>query len=284
MSLQPLTKTKCFGGSQETYEHASVSLGCTMRFSIFLPEASSEKPLPVFYWLSGLTCTDENFTVKAGAQKYAAEHQVIVVAPDTSPRGLNLPGEDDSWDFGTGAGFYVNATRAPFDKNYRMYDYIVQELPDLIEKHFPVIPDCRSICGHSMGGHGALVIGLKNLDRYAAFSAFAPICAPSQCPWGEKAFTGYLGEDREAWQAYDTCYLLSQMDHVPKFLVHQGTADSFLENQLMPQKLLDTCKAKGHPLTLRMEPGYDHSYFFIATFIGEHIATHAKLLWEKAHG
>jgi len=276
--LERLSSAKSFGGMTAVYSHDSETCGCPMRFSIFLPEGSANQKLPVLYWLSGLTCTEDNFTTKAGAQRFAAQHNLILVAPDTSPRGLNLPGEDESWDFGTGAGFYLNATQDPYASHYRMYDYIVEELPKVIESQFPAHPQKRSIFGHSMGGHGALVIALRNRDRYRSVSAFAPICAPSQCPWGEKAFTGYLGPDRDSWLPYDTCHLLSQMDDAPKLFIDQGLADNFLENQLMPDKLEAVCRERGHQLVLRRQPGYDHSYYFIATFIGDHFAHHAAAL------
>lgn len=270
--------SKCFGGKVATFQHPSVVCGCDMQFSLFLPKEADSQPLPVLFWLSGLTCTDQNFTTKAGTQRYAAQHKVILVAPDTSPRGLGLPGEDDSWDFGTGAGFYLNATQAPFAGHYRMYDYITQELPELIAKHFPVKTDAMSILGHSMGGHGALVIGLRNPETFRAISAFAPICAPSTCPWGHKAFTGYLGDNRDLWLDYDATHLLSKHRHPAPILIDQGLEDSFLPNQLMPEKFEAAAKQYGQELILRQHQGYDHSYYFIASFIGEHIAHHAQIL------
>lgn len=271
-------KHKCAGGWVQYYEHDSTSCGVPMRFSVFLPPAAFKRPVPVLYWLSGLTCTEENFMAKAGAQTYAADHGLMLVAPDTSPRGLNLPGEDDGYDFGSGAGFYVNATQAPWSTNYRMYDYVVDELPALIKTHFQVIPDRESIFGHSMGGHGALVIALRNPGRYRSVSAFAPICAPMRCPWGEKAFTGYLGDDRAAWAEYDACELLTKSKHSLPLLVEQGSDDNFLAEQLHPQYLEEVCHRQGHTLDLRRRVGYDHSYYFIHTFIGEHIAYHAHAL------
>ena len=276
--MKQVSSAKCFGGTTATYEHPSAACQSQMRFSIYLPQASKEKALPVVYWLSGLTCTEENFTVKAGAQRYATEHNLIIVAPDTSPRGLNLPGENESWDFGTGAGFYLNATQPPFAGYYNMYDYIVSELPSLIEHHFPAVTHRRGIFGHSMGGHGALVIGLRNQDRFQSISGFAPICAPSKCPWGQKAFHGYLGNNPSAWLPYDASHLLSTLDHAPHLLIDQGEDDPFLDRELLPKELEQACKKSGHSLTLRRHAGYDHSYFFIATFMGDHMAHHAGIL------
>ncbi|HAA54075.1 MAG TPA: S-formylglutathione hydrolase [Myxococcales bacterium] len=281
MSIPAPTQTSkniCFGGSVEFYEHDSEACKCKMSFSVFVPPQAQEGPVPVLYWLSGLTCTATNFTTKAGAQRYAAEHGLLLVAPDTSPRGLNLPGEDDNWDFGTGAGFYLNATQEPWQGHYNMEDYITKELPALINEHFPVLADRASVFGHSMGGHGALVLSLRHPELYRSVSAFSPICAPTQCPWGEKAFSGYLGDDKEAWKAHDTCELLANTDNALPMLVDQGTSDGFLEEQLKPQLLEAVCKEKGHSLTLRMQEGYDHSYYFIASFIEDHIKHHAKAL------
>lgn len=233
----------------------------------------------MLWWLSGLTCTEENFTFKAGAQRLAAEHGLVLVAPDTSPRGVDIPGEDDAYDFGSGAGFYLDATRAPWAKNYRMYSYVTQELPELVFKHFPVRPDAQGIFGHSMGGHGALVIALGNPGVYRSVSAFAPIVAPSQVPWGTKAFAGYLGDDREAWKRYDATELVKSGARINgTILIDQGTKDQFLEAQLRPELFAEACRAAGQPLELRMRQGYDHSYYFIATFVGEHVAHHAKAL------
>jgi len=266
----------CFGGSQDVYEHASSSLGCTMRFAVYLPPQAETQKLPVLYWLSGLTCTEQNFITKAGAQRYAAEHGVILVAPDTSPRGDDVA-DADGYDLGKGAGFYVNATQAPWSAHYRMYDYIVDELPALIEANFQVT-EARGISGHSMGGHGALTIALKNPGRYRSVSAFSPIVAPSQVPWGEKAFAAYLGEDRAAWKAHDTVELVKLAHERLPLLIDQGEADEFLHTQLKPELLQAAAERAGHPLALRMQPGYDHSYYFIASFIGDHIAHHAKAL------
>ena len=267
---------KTAGGWTRFYRHDSEVTGTEMRFSVFEPPGTAAAP--VLYWLSGLTCTEENFMIKAGAQRLAAEHGLMLVAPDTSPRGLDLPGEHHSWDFGSGAGFYVNATREPWSAHYRMYDYVVEELPALVTRHFPVAEGRAGIFGHSMGGHGALVIGLRNPDRYASISAFAPICAPSRCPWGEKAFGNYLGPDRQAWLRYDACGLLEQLERAPRLLIDQGGADNFLEEQLKPQLLEEVCRRKGHELQLRIQPGYDHSYYFIASFMEDHLAHHARSL------
>lgn len=278
MTLETISESRCFGGVQGVYSHAAKTTGCTMRFSVFRPPQAEAGPVPVLYWLSGLTCTEENFTVKAGAQRHAAEHGVIVVAPDTSPRGVDLAGEDDSYDFGSGAGFYVDATEAPWSAHYRMYSYVTQELPKLILANFPGDAARQGVFGHSMGGHGALVCALRNPETYKSVSAFAPIVAPTRVPWGEKAFSGYLGADRESWSRYDSCELIRDGARAPDILVDQGTADGFLEEQLRPELLRESCEAAGQGLTLRLQDGYDHSYYFIATFIGDHIAHHARTL------
>ncbi|MEM7209963.1 MAG: S-formylglutathione hydrolase [Pseudomonadota bacterium] len=259
-----------------TYEHMSASNHCTMRFSVFLPPQAEHGKVPALYFLSGLTCTDENFMVKAGAQVHAAEHGVALIAPDTSPRGDEVPDDPDAYDYGKGAGFYVNATEEPMATHYHMYDYVVDELPALIESELP-IRDARSVTGHSMGGHGALIVALKNPGKYRSVSAFAPICAPTQCPWGEKIFNGYLGSV-EAGAEYDATRLVSQAQEKLTLLIDQGDDDEFLIEQLKPQLLEAACQEHDHPLELRMRSGYDHSYFFIQTFIGEHIAHHAKAL------
>lgn len=276
MTLERIEHRACFGGWQDVYEHASTTLGCTMRFAVYLPAQADTAKLPVLYWLSGLTCNEQNFITKAGAQRYAAEHGVILVAPDTSPRGDDVA-DADGYDLGKGAGFYVDATQAPWATHYRMYDYVVNELPALIEAQFPVT-GARAISGHSMGGHGALVIALKNPGRYRSVSAFSPIVAPSQVPWGEKAFGAYLGDDRAAWRAFDATALVETATERLPLLIDQGDADEFLESQLKPQLLKAACEAAGHPIELRMQAGYDHSYYFIQSFIGEHIAHHAKAL------
>jgi S-formylglutathione hydrolase len=277
--IEHLARVRLFGGWQETIRHASEACASPMRFAIYLPPQAQERPVPVLYWLSGLTCTEENFTVKAGAQHYAAEAGIALVAPDTSPRGLGLPGEDESYDFGSGAGFYVNATVEPWSRHYRMYDYATRELPSLIEKHFPVIPGRKSISGHSMGGHGALVAALREPGEYRSVSAFAPIVAPMHVPWGQKAFRGYLGEDRRTWEAYDACALVESGGSRIPLRVDQGDADPYLAEQLQPERLERACAARGHPLDLRMRGGYDHSYHFIATFIGEHVRYHGDALY-----
>jgi S-formylglutathione hydrolase len=279
VSLATVAEHRCFGGVQGFYTHDAETTGCTMRFSLYKPPQAAKGPVPVLWWLSGLTCTEENFTVKAGAQRYAAEHGVMIVAPDTSPRGLWIPGENDSYDFGSGAGFYVDATQAPWSAHYRMYSYVVQELPELVFAQFPARRDAQGIFGHSMGGHGALVIALRNPQTYRSLSAFAPIVAPSQVPWGIKAFTGYLGDDRAAWKDYDASELVKAgARFAGTILIDQGTADPFLEEQLRPGVFADACRAADQPFDLRLRDGHDHSYYFIATFIGDHIRHHAALL------
>ena len=250
-----------------------------MQFAVYQPPQAADGPVPVLWYLSGLTCTEENFTVKAGAQRYAAEHGMMLVAPDTSPRGANIAGEDDSYDFGSGAGFYVNATEAPWSSNYRMYDYIVHELQVLIMQQFPADATRQGITGHSMGGHGALTLGLRNSNLYRSISAFSPICAPSQCPWGDKALGGYLGADKESWKAHDATELIktgARSGH--RILIDQGDADQFLHDQLKPELFQAACNNAGQAVEIRMQPGYDHSYYFISSFIGDHIAFHANCL------
>jgi len=276
--VETVSEVRCFGGVQGVYRHAAKATGCPMEFAVYLPPQAASGPVPVLTWLSGLTCTWENFTVKAGAQRYAAEHGLALVAPDTSPRGLDLPGEHVDWDFGSGAGFYVDATQAPWADHYRMYSYVNEELPALVHARFPLDPDRQGLFGHSMGGHGALVLALRNPDRYRSVSAFAPIVAPTRCPWGEKAFSNYLGADRAAWRRYDACALLAESDWRRPIRVDQGTADGFLEVQLKPELLREACAAAGVPLELHLREGYDHSYYFIASFVGEHIAHHARAL------
>ena len=276
MTLERIEHRACFGGWQDVWEHDSSTLGCRMRFGVYLPPQAADGPVPVLYWLSGLTCNEQNFITKAGAQRYAAEHGIALVCPDTSPRGEGVA-DAESYDLGQGAGFYVNATQPPWAAHYRMHDYVVDELPALVEAHFPVT-DARAISGHSMGGHGALVLALRNPGRYRSVSAFSPIVAPSLVPWGQKAFAAYLGEDRDAWDAYDATVLVASASERLSILVDQGDADEFLAGQLQPWRLQAAADATGHPLTLRMQPGYDHSYYFIASFIGEHIAHHAAAL------
>jgi len=276
--MKEIKKIKEFGGWLKRYTHFSNSCNCEMTFSVYLPPGTESEPVPVVYWLSGLTCTDDNFRTKAGAQRYAAELGLILVIPDTSPRGEDVPDAKERYDLGKGAGFYINATQMPWKKHYQMYDYIVKELPSLIEQHFPVIPDKKSIFGHSMGGHGALICALKNAEAYQSVSAFAPICHPTDCSWGQGIFQTYLGKDEKTWAAYDACILINQGAKQLPVLIDQGTDDEFLAEQLNTEQLIDVCKAKNFSADIRMQAGYDHSYHFIATFIGEHLAFHAKHL------
>jgi S-formylglutathione hydrolase len=249
-----------------------------MRFAVYQPPQAASKPVPVLYFLSGLTCTEENFIIKAGVQKYAAEYGLMLVVPDTSPRNTGTPGEDDEGDLGTGAGFYVNATAEPWRSHYQMYSYVVDELPALIAQHFPAVTEKQGIFGHSMGGHGALVCALRNPNRYLSVSAFAPIVAPMRCPWGQKALSNYLGSDKEAWRLYDATELVRTSPFPRPILIDQGTSDRFLVEQLQPELFQQACAEVGQPLTLRMQEGYDHSYYFIATFIEDHIRHHAATL------
>lgn len=267
-----------FGGRQEVWKHSSKTLGCDMKVAVYLPEqALHGQTCPVLYWLSGLTCSEQNFITKAGAQAHAARHGLIVVAPDTSPRGTTVA-DDAAYDLGQGAGFYVNAKQAPWAGHYRMHDYVAEELPALIEQHFAA-SDARGIFGHSMGGHGALITALRHPGRYRSVSAFSPIVAPSQVPWGQKAFSAYLGSDREEWRAWDAVELITATRQAKlPLLVDQGDADEFLTTQLQPELLQAACEASRHPLTLRMQPGYDHSYYFIASFLGDHFDHHARYL------
>lgn len=269
-------KRASFGGWQEVYQHDSATLHCKMNFAIYLPPQAEKQKLPVLYWLSGLSCTEQNFITKAGAQQYAAEHGIIIVAPDTSPRGETIA-DDANYDLGQGAGFYVNAQVEPWAAHYQMYDYIVSELPELIDASFPTNGN-RAISGHSMGGHGALMIALRNPALYKSVSAFSPIVAPSQVPWGEKALTAYLGQDRSQWKLYDTVELINSGTSKLPLLVEQGLGDEFFEKQLCTHLLSEACDKAGHPVTVNLRAGYDHSYYFIASFIGEHIAYHAKAL------
>ncbi|SJL82646.1 S-formylglutathione hydrolase [Vibrio palustris] len=279
MDLTNVSQAKVFNGWHKQYQHTSSVLHCDMRFAIFLPpHASAAQPVPVLYWLSGLTCTDENFMQKAAAFQKAAELGIAIVAPDTSPRGEAVPDDvDQSYDFGLGAGFYLNATQEPWKTHYQMYSYVVDELPGLIEANFPVTSK-RSVAGHSMGGHGALTIGIKNPEKYASISAFSPICHPSIVPWGEKAFRHYLGEDKALWKEYDAVELIKAHNVTTPILVDQGDADGFLDDQLKPETLQQAAKENNVPLELRIQPGYDHSYFFIQTFINDHLAFHASQL------
>jgi len=280
-ALKKRKENKVHGGIVTQYEHASTSTKTQMVFSVFLPPAPSTEKVPALYYLSGLTCTDQNFITKAGPYAAAAANGIALIAPDTSPRGANIDGEDTDWDFGTGAGFYVDATEEKWKNNYNMYTYITKELPALIEANLP-ISSIKSITGHSMGGHGSLICYLKNPGMYKSCSAFAPICNPIECPWGKKAFGGYLGDDDKTWEAYDaTCLVNTLQSELPQaeILIDQGTSDTFLEQkQLLPDNFVSACKQKNVPVNLRMKEGYDHSYFFIHTFIEDHIQHHAKYL------
>ena len=278
MTLTTVSRSRSFGGVQGVYSHASTQTRCEMRFGLYLPPAALRDGVrvPLLYWLSGLTCTEENFITKAGAQRVAAELGIAIAAPDTSPRGIELPGDRESYDFGVGAGYYVDATQPPWSSAYRMYSYVAEELPALLCSEFPVDPTRVGIFGHSMGGHGALVIALRNPGVYRSVSAFAPIASTSRSPWGEKALSRYLGEDRASWRDYDAAVLVRERGWPgPAILVDQGTSDAFLETQLKPQLLQEACAEAGVPLRLRMQEGYDHSYYFIATFIEDHLRFHA---------
>jgi len=278
MSLETVSENSCFDGIQGVYSHQSSETGTTMRFAAFTPAAANDGPVPVLWYLSGLTCTEENFTVKAGAQRLAAELGVMVIAPDTSPRGANIDGEDESYDFGSGAGFYVDALVKPWSDHYRMYSYITEELPSIIFSEFNADEFAQSIFGHSMGGHGALTIALKNPDRFKSVSAFSPIVAPTQCPWGHKALGGYLGEDKSEWVKYDATELVTAGHRCGPILIDQGTADEFMEGQLKPELFLHACDKAGQALELRYQEGYDHSYYFISTFMEDHMRFHAEHL------
>jgi S-formylglutathione hydrolase len=276
-TLTTISQQLCFEGTQGVYSHHSAETGTTMRFGVFLPPQASHGSVPVLYWLSGLTCTEENFITKAGAQRVAAELGVAIVTPDTSPRGLDIPGIAASYDFGSGAGFYVDATQAPWAQNFRMDAYVSKELPEAINANFPVDPTRVGIFGHSMGGHGALVLALRNPQLYQSVSAFAPISSPMHCPWGEKALTGYLGTDRKAWLPYDACALVEARGwQGPPILVDHGTSDSFLHTQLKPELLQQACERAHVRLDLNLRTGYDHSYFFISSFIENHLRFHAE--------
>jgi len=276
--MKTISQQKCFGGIQGVYEHASEVCQCPMRFGVFVPPQAENRPAPVLTFLAGLTCTEENFIVKAGAQRVAAELGVIVVAPDTSPRGPDVADAEGEYDLGKGAGFYLDATREPWSRHYRMYSYIARELPELIAANFPVDVGRRGIFGHSMGGHGSLTIHLRHPELYRSVSAFSPIVAPSQVPWGQKAFTNYLGDDPMAWASYDATRLVGKTPSPAHILIDQGEKDQFLADQLKPELFARACAAAGQRLTLRTQPGYDHSYFFIATFIEDHLRWHAAQL------
>jgi S-formylglutathione hydrolase len=279
--LELVGEHRCFGGVQRIYKHQSESIGLPMRFSVFLPAQASSSKVPALFYLAGLTCTEETFPIKAGAQRYAAEHGIALIAPDTSPRGADILGEKETWDFGVGAGFYVDATREPWSKHYRMCSYVTQDLREAVLVDLPVDERRLGIFGHSMGGHGALVLALRNPDIYRSVSAFAPIAAPSQCPWGVKAFTGYLGDDREVWKQYDASELIKG-DAASHFqngiLIDQGLGDQFLAEQLHPGIFESYAKEAGHNVSVRRHDGYDHGYFFISTFIADHIRHHASVL------
>lgn len=279
-TLEVVSRHRCFGGTQTFYKHPSSTIGLPMGFSVFVPPQAEQGRVPVLFYLAGLTCTEETFMIKAGAQRRAAELGLMLVTPDTSPRGAGVPGEDENWDFGTGAGFYVDATQDPWSKHYRMESYVTQELFDIATSTLPGDAQRAGIFGHSMGGHGALVLAQRHRDRYRSVSAFAPIAAPTRCPWGEKAFTGYLGDDRSQWAQYDASELMaaSSQPFPDGILIDQGLADNFLENQLNPEAFEAACEKAGQPLTLRRHEGYDHGYYFISTFTDDHLEFHAERL------
>lgn len=278
--LELLSEHACFGGVQRFYRFDSTAIGLPMRFSVYLPPGAEGKRLPVLFYLAGLTCTEETFMIKAGAQRVAAQEGLILVTPDTSPRGAGVPGETDSWDFGAGAGFYVDATEAPWSRHYRMYSHIL-ELHELVLAQLPADPARVGIFGHSMGGHGALMMALRNPGLFRSVSAFAPIAAPMRCPWGQKAFGGYLGADQASWRQYDASELMAGMDTAPfpgGILIDQGLADKFLAEQLYPEAFEEACARAGQPLTLRRHEGYDHGYYFISTYVEDHLRFHRRLL------
>jgi len=271
---------KSFGGIQYRCKHFSQVCQCDMHFSLYVPPQAVEHTVPVLTWLSGLTCTDENFVTKAGVQQFAAQYGVAVLAPDTSPRGENIPDEPQAYDIGIGAGFYVDAVVSPWVEHFQMYSYVSQELPALLESsQFKLDHHRQGIFGHSMGGHGAITIGLKHPDLFQSISAFSPICAPMHCPWGVKAFTTYLGEEKSMWQQYDACHLIETLGSSRELLIDQGTKDEFLPDQLCPERLIESCNRARVPLNLRYQDGYDHSYFFIASFIKDHIKHHSRILY-----
>ncbi len=281
MTLETLSSNRALGGVQHVVKHASEATGTDMTFSIFVPDHADGAKLPVLWYLSGLTCTHANVTEKGEFRAACAKHGIAFIAPDTSPRGDDVPDDSDgAYDFGLGAGFYVNATKAPFSQHYKMRDYIEKELPSLVAAHFPLDMTRQAITGHSMGGHGALTIALRNPDRFKSVSAFSPIVSPLNCPWGEKALTGYIGEDRALWREYDACALIEDGARAPHMLVDQGTADNFLDGQLKTHLLEEICAATGQQATIRMQAGYDHSYYFISTFMADHVDWHAKHLTE----
>lgn len=277
-AVATLEEHRCFDGTQGFYEHASQVVGLPMRFGVYLPPQARQGPCPVLWCLAGLTCNEQTFAIKAGAQQHAARHGLVLVTPDTSPRNTGVAGADADWDFGTAAGFYLDATREPYARHWRMESWLMQELPGVLAARFAVRTDCAGILGHSMGGHGALTLALRHPGRFRSVSAFAPIGAPAEVPWGQKAFRGYLGEDAAAWARHDAVQLIEGGARAPLLLVDQGLDDAFLDAQLRPGRLEQACAAAGQPLTLRRHPGYDHGYFFIASFVGEHIAHHAAAL------
>ena len=276
--LTTLEEHACFGGVQGFYEHASHVIGLPMRFGVYQPPQVAQGPVPVLYYLAGLTCNEQTFAIKAGAQRIAAELGLVLVTSDTSPRVARYPGDDASWDFGVAASFYVDATQEPWRRSYRMDSYVTRDLPAVVERHFPVRPDARGTFGHSVGGHGALALALRNPGRYRSVSAFAPIVAPSRVPWGRKAFAAYLGDARDAWSAYDACDLVRARPRPDKLLIDVGTADKFLTEQLRPELFEAACADAGQPLDLRRRVGYDHGYYFVATFVADHLAHHAAAL------
>jgi S-formylglutathione hydrolase len=276
--LETLSEQRCFDGVQGFYRHPSAATGGPMRFSVFVPGPAAGSPRPALYYLAGLECTEQTFVIKAGAQRLAASLGLVLVTSDTSPRSARYPGDDASWDFGQGASFYVDATEEPWRQSYRMDTYVTRELPAVVEQHFPVVPGVRGIFGHSMGGHGALALALRNPGLYRSVSAFAPVVAPSKVPWGQKAFAGYLGAARQAWSAYDACDLVRARPLPFGILVDVGTADRFLERELKPELFEAACAEAGQKLELRRQAGYDHSYYFVSTFVGDHLAHHARAL------
>ena len=277
--MEIFASNKSFGGWNKMFSHFSESCGGIMKCSIYLPPKADLEKVPVLYWLSGLTCTHENFITKAGAQQTASELGIILVAPDTSPRGAGVDGEDDHYDLGTGAGFYINATSEKWAQNYRMEDYIIHELPKVIKENFPVLSERQAIFGHSMGGHGALTLALKHPSLFSSVSAFAPICAPSQCPWGQKAFTEYFGDERMEWLKHDANQMMKNTNMKTPMLIEQGSADEFLERELNFELFRETCSNRNYPATFHIREGYDHSYYFIATFIGDHLRFHSEQLF-----
>jgi S-formylglutathione hydrolase len=278
-NLTTLSEHRCFGGTVSFHEHYSSACDAGMRFAAYVPPQAAGAPVPVLYYLAGLTTTEETFMTKGGAQRLASEHGLMLVTPDTSPRGLGLPGEDDDYDFGTGAGFYLDATAEPFSRHYKTATYVTRELPQVVAEHFPT-SGAAGIFGHSMGGHGALTLALKNPELYGSVSAFAPVCAPTRAPWGQKAFSGYLGPDEESWREHDASELVRRLPFADgrHILVDQGTADEFLEEELYPDVFENACREAGQPLTLRWHEGYDHGYYFISTFMEDHIKHHAQRL------